>query len=311
MIATSTMQNVAQSMRDLPVEGMIPVVGLLLVGLLLWAAGRRVLKAGMAAAGLLLGGSVGWLIGEAVAIPHLPPWIVALVLAIVLAAIGALAFRVAVAGTLAMVLAIGAASAVWGVAALRDSSAPAESAPAATDDPFLPAIANDTPDETEDPGAWLEEYFNEATEGLDTIDLATGLAPTDAMSALDVPEEAQEQIEALKSYADWAGQKFKSIWTEIPEELHGTMLWSAVTGLVVGFMLGALAPTISAAVVTSFGGALLMLLSTGVLAERVGIVQAGWTPGSPIVLLGVWIVLSLAGTVVQWKLKPKQVEKGQ
>src|SRR5262245_50317949 len=88
--ALQTMKDLTQMFQELPWSGLIPVILVVLMGLLLWAGGRKALRAGFAIIGLLVGGLCGLVLGDSID-TGFSPWIVAGVLGGVTALIAALA----------------------------------------------------------------------------------------------------------------------------------------------------------------------------------------------------------------------------
>ena len=80
----------------------MPVALLVVVGLLLWIAGRRVLRAGLIMIGLGVGGVVGWLLGDSIKM-GVQPWVVMGIGAMVIAVVAALSYRVTVVASLATI----------------------------------------------------------------------------------------------------------------------------------------------------------------------------------------------------------------
>ena len=291
MITIANVSDLSEAMRQLPWADLSPVLGLGVIGLGLWLAGRRFLRAGLVLIGLLLGGVIGWLVAE-VAGMAISPWIFVGVGAVLLACFAALMFRFAVAGTLAIVLALAAPTVVWTVGewqGLTDSS------------PIDLATADDA--DTQDDADWLEEP---PAEGADDV---AGMGGADlAAEFIDVPEEAQKHIATLRGYSEWAIKKADALWDQTPENLRPEMVGAAIVGLLVGFLVGTIVPKLSASVVTSFGGALLILFSVRIIAERLGIDNGWWMPAKATQWLVVWLITSFIGTAIQWTFRPKPAD---
>jgi hypothetical protein len=297
------MNDLSQSMQDLPWAGMIPVLGLLLVGLMLWLAGRRVLRAGMAAGGLVIGSIIGLMVADWTP-QSIVWWIPTLVGAILFACIGAIAYRMAVAGTLAVVFGIAAPLAVWAVGEW-DTSRIAATAEQVTESPGPGSV-----DPAEDQPEWFELQGDDGG--------TSGLLPDPTDMAVDqfsIPDEAKEQVKEaakdIQTYTKWAVEQGKAIWAETPENLRPTMVGAAVVGVLLGAMLGALAPSLSSAIVTAFGGTMLMLIGSRILGERAGIGDWRVVPSSATVWLAVWVGLSIIGTIFQWTFRPKQADNSE
>jgi hypothetical protein len=290
------MSELSQAIQDLPLAGLIPVVLLIIVGIILWAAGRRVLRAGFAAAGLIIGGAVGWMLGNALTL-GVSPWITALVLGIIVACIAALMYRVAVAGALALVFGIAAPMAVVTVAEIQG-----------VDKSILQPIETE-PDDGPAPRE-LDEYdeffAKEQTEGPISPPDET---PRGEGDPIDLSEEAAERLQQARSYAEQVRAGLQAWWDETPEKLRPAIIGAAVGGILLGVLFGALAPTLSAAVVTAFGGSLLWLSALRIVLTQIGEPVANWLPSQATWLLTLWLIISLIGVAIQWMFRPKPADK--
>ena len=291
------MGELSQAIQDLPLAGLIPVVLLIIVGIILWAAGRKVLRAGFAAAGLIIGGAVGWVLGNALTW-GISPWIAAAVLGIIVACIAALMYRVAVAGALALVFGIAAPMAVVTVAEIQgvDKSIlqPVETEPEAN------GPAPREPDEYDrffDPG-----HAEGPISLLDGADEGEG-------GGIDLSEEAAEHLQQARSYAEQLLAGLQAWWDETPEKLRPAIIGAAVGGILLGVLFGALAPALSAAVVTAFGGSLLWLSGLRIVVTQIGEPVTNWLPSQATWLLALWLIISLIGVAIQWMFRPKPADK--
>ena len=106
------MSDFLQTVSELPIDKVIPIGLLFVCGLLLWAAGRRVMRTGFAAAGFLVGGIVGWSTGEAADL-GVAAWIAGLSGAVIVAVIATLAYRLAIAAAVGLLMAVLAPMSVW------------------------------------------------------------------------------------------------------------------------------------------------------------------------------------------------------
>ncbi|MDY7107052.1 MAG: hypothetical protein SYC29_00290 [Planctomycetota bacterium] len=294
------MNELSQAIQDLPLAGLIPVVMLIVVGIILWAAGRRVLRAGFAAAGLILGGAAGWILGDAVQL-GVSPWITAAVLGIIIACVAALMYRVAVAGALALVFAVAAPMAVVTVAEIQGVDKSVLQPVEPEDEPEGPA-----PRELDE----LDRFFGEAEEGEGPISPPGEPGDDEGGDGqIDLTEEASERLDQARSYAEQVLEGLRAWWDETPEKLRPAIIGAAVGGILLGVLFGALAPTLSAAVVTSFGGALLWLSGLRIVVTQVGEPVVNWLPSQATWLLGLWLIISLIGVAIQWMFRPKPADK--
>lgn len=295
------MNELSRSIQELPLAGLVPVALAVVVGLLLWGAGRRLIRPGFAAAGLLIGLALGWIIGENINL-GVPAFVPALVAGVGLAAVAALTYRLAVAGALAIVLGVGGPMAVVAVGELqhKESSQTQE----AVDAPADGALTDlGTPPAEEDAfDRWLREKAREHLPGLVAEDLTT----EELAQQLGFSEHASQHMDTVKSWAQAVYAAAKQYWDDLPEHLRPAVLGAAGTGALAGLLIGALIPGLSASIVTAFGGGLLWLTGGRIIAEHLSghaVLPAtgrGW--------LVLWIAISLIGLVIQWIFRPKRAD---
>ncbi len=288
------MSEMSKAIQELPIASLIPIALLVIVGLLLWAAGRRVLKVGFAMAGLIVGGVIGWLIGAQFSI-GIPPWVFAAVLGLLLACISALGFRMAVAAALGVVLGVAAPLTVVTVAEIQ-------------------GIDKSVIQDDDDSGSGWDlgtkerekDEFDLIFGSADAIDAAGGaIAP----EGFDIPDGAVEKLEEVRGYAEMLLDGVKAWWAEQPDKLRPAIIASAVGGLLVGVLVGTLAPSITASVVTSFGGSLLWLFGLRVILIQMSETIAEWMPNSATASGVIWLIISIVGIVIQWIFRPKAADK--
>jgi hypothetical protein len=291
------MSELSQAIQNLPLAGLIPVILLIIVGIILWAAGRRVLRAGFAAAGLIVGGAAGWMLGHAVGL-GISPWISAAILGILIACVAALMYRVAVAGALALVFGIAAPMAVVTVAEIQG-----------VDKSVLQPVETEPGPEPRKLDDLDREFATDPLRGDQSPISPPGLATDAAVSQFDLGEEAAEQLEQARSYAEQIIAGLQAWWDETPEKLRPAIVGAAIAGVLLGVLFGALAPMLSAAVVTAFGGALLWLSGLRIVAIQLGEPVAAWLPSQATWLLALWLIMSLIGVAIQWMFRPKPADK--
>lgn len=310
----TALSELNQAFQDVPVAGLVPLLLLVVIGLVLWAAGRRVLRAALTAAGLLVGGGIGWGLGRAIAIDGIDPWIPAAIVALAAGCFAALAYRVAVAGALALVCAVtGPASVVMlgeiqGVETSEaTATASADTAPRVygeigTEPPGDTADeADDAPDEASDwlfRGAAGEMATGEAVERMTEV----------GVSSLGLDEAERARLEEARGAARGVVDAFIAWWESTPQKLRPAIIAAAVSGAVVGLLFGTLAAGLSASVVSAFGGSLVWLGGVRLLLGRLGEPIADVLPTTTISLLLVWLIISLVGVAIQWTFRPKPTD---
>lgn len=328
------MNDLSQTIQDVPLAGLVPVVLLIVVGLLMWAAGKRLLKPGFAAAGLLVGGALGWLIGESINI-GIPGWVAALILGVVFAAVAALTYRLAVAVALALVLGIASPLAVISINELqgainiveRDAEQSESDAPLPPDDadnglpdwlPQPPEQPNGDPQPTDgfeqdasqqridEIEQWLSDRVRQQFPG---VPLQPGQSPEELAQQFGFNDEMAEHFDQVKDFAGAIIDGIADVWNQTPEGLRPVIIAAAILGALLGLLVGALIPVFSASVVTAFGGSLLWLFGSGIVAERFA--DGAMLPSTGRAWLVLWIVVSVIGLCIQWMFRPRVADKSE
>jgi hypothetical protein len=333
------MQELSQTLQDVPLAGMVPLVLLLLVGLVLWGAGNKVFRAAFAVVGLLLGAGIGWLLGGTLNL-GMPAWVVAVVGAVLLACVAAVTYRLAIAGALALVLGVASPLAVLTINEWQSEATEQRMIDPADelDEPLIPAgtepmLPEADPDETiEDvPGQaldeidrWLRERFGEEIRRHLPIEMKQELQDRELDDDLAAELEEQlekrngwffrngefdEQIEAVRNMAERVAQALREVWRDSPESLRPILVGAAIVGGLLGVLIGALVPTFSTTIVTAFLGSLLWLTSLRVIAEKLTVSETIWLPDSGTAWLSTWVLLALIGLGIQWTLLRRKADK--
>lgn len=295
------MSDLTQTIQDLPLAGLIPVALVVVVGMILWGAGRRVLRVSFATLGLIGGTGAGWLaLGS-----HdmgVSPWVPALILGVALACVGALVYRMALAAALAIVCAVAAPAGVLTIGELQgDPAAPAAMAAETAAEPDAPR-----PYDTRE-GPVLDEasgwLFDRLGEG-------EGRAPPpESLAERGLEQVLPEKVQEARAEADRLVGLSQSWWEETPERLRPAIVGAAITGALAGLLAGTLLPAATAVVVSAFGGSLIWLSGIRVLMLRLEQPVDAWLPDSTAGFLVLWLIISLLGTAIQWTTRPKAADK--
>jgi hypothetical protein len=308
------MEDLTRTITELPLTGLIPVVLLLLVGLVLWGAGRRVLRTGFAAAGLILGGVLGWAAGglDAVSQMQVPTWVFAAVAAVVAALIFAAAYRLVLAAVIALLLAGLAPLGVWTAAEL--GVLPVKGSGPVAQDPLFAGASQqaDTGTPTE-----FDVWLQDLEEKLGTPDFEWPESVAGDQDPAPEPE-TDAQAGVWREWWDGAAKALKqlvgTVWEQSAGSLRPILFAASAVGGLLGLLLGAAAPAFSGAVVTALGGSIIMLSSgttliTRTLADRVELPQGPWLPTTSTGLLAWWVGLTVIGLGIQWMLQAKRADK--
>ncbi len=313
--------NIAQAINEMPTAGMIPVGLALITGLLLWAAGRKILLAAFAVIGLVIGVAAGWVIGELLGLEGMEIWIPTIVGGVIFACIAALASKLVIALALALTLGIAAPLATMTVSQMVDTSdAGQESASPVTDEELetLPLpdevadwLRNNDPDAKSEPPLPADEEDAEnlpEDESTDTnLPLEIGAAALG--ESLEIPEKALLYVDHIKHIADQLLASVETNWQATPSTSRSIVVASGIGGLLLGMLLGVLARNFSTVVVTAFSGSLLWLSCAWTLANHVGVPEGLWMPGSSASWLVWWMVTAVIGLAIQWTLYRKRADK--
>ena len=317
---------------DSTILGLDPAIlvpgAMLVIGLVLWAFGRKVLRGAMAASGLLAGGAVGWVLAGALAraeVVDVPPVLMALVTGLTLACLAALAYRFAVTVALMVVFAVAGPLGIWTAAELRlpefdvrwpgtesveDAGAEveAEADERATIEAFLDAIgvAVGAPGVESDDGDPLPPLPEGTPEGFqEHWDRILG-TESEALG-LDSVETAQ-RIDEARTFAGKVAVWAKDAWAQTPPRVRTALVAAALIGLLLGLLLGTLAPHFSAALVTAFGGGGLALAGLVGVGDHFGFAGSGVLPVSPAAWSLWWLILSIIGLSIQWMARPRNAD---
>jgi hypothetical protein len=296
--------DLTQALHEMPNAGLVPVAVLALLGGLLWAAGGRVMRSAFAACGLVLGGAGGWIAGSSLDLAGVPPWAAAALGAILLACLAVLVYRVAIAGALGLVLAVGAAA---GVVTVHELQRRADDG-AASEVQAWPA----EDDGLDEANRWLFPGFGSTDAEADAADEEGESAATTIGRlgpAVGLGPGATERLAQAESYVDRLLASARAEWVATPETLRTLIVGAAIGGLLLGLLLGTLTPTFSTTVVSAFGGSLLWLAPSRVLLARFGPGTLEWLPQSATVSILLWILVALLGVGIQWMFRPKQADK--
>lgn len=302
------MEELTRTIQELPWLGMIPVALVFLLGLVLWAAGRRVLRTGFAAGGLLAGIAAGLAAAniEAIATLGVPPWTIALAAAVIVAIVCAVLYRIVLAATIGVLLGGLVPLGVWTGVDLGWFQSDARPAQAALPSDPPPAGNDSVAAQDDEINRWLDDWFGAG--GAEPGPSAAAEEPKPTIEETAV-RSAATWLEWLREATDAAVEAPKVAWAQMSQPLRWSLVAAAGVGVLLGLILGAAAPSLSASMVTALGGALLLLVSGWITAIRLG---AGDWPGMPsnaVSWLAWWVAAAVIGLGVQWTIRPKRADK--
>ncbi|MCP3905129.1 MAG: sigma-70 non-essential region-containing protein [Planctomycetes bacterium] len=299
------METPPPGIEDLSTASMVLLGLMVVVGLMLWLAGRRILRAGLAAAGLLVGGAVGWAAAGALEI-GLPHWMIAVAVGIVFACIAALAYRLPVAAAMGIVCGVAAPLAVVTATEIHAArqAEPAATEPAERVTGFFEETGEKVADE------FTQFFSRDRAETDESEDSTTGGVLDDAVAEqLGIDEPTAERIDQARDLAQALRERFSAWWEQTPESARPTILVSAAAGAVTGVLFAALAPTIASTLVTAFGGSLMWLAGLRALIAAMGVTSVErLLPEGTGYTLVLWLIIALIGVAIQWTFRAKEAD---
>jgi len=298
-----------------------------LIGIMLWAFGRRILRPGFVLVGAILGAASGYVLAVGLDLP-VPDWAPALIGAALLGLFAWIAYRPAMGVFLAVLLGVACPLGVIGWAEYR-GAIDIRAAAASDDDPRADERATpeeilgdlrdgfdllrETDNALEDLRRDIEERLRQRriddspSDDLDADDLDAGETGTDAAesNAGYVPaawiEKYSEVVAHLRG-------EFLRQWEAAPPGVRRSIVLSAACGAIFGLLLGLSLPAIGAAVATAAAGAALALFSAWALVSGLGLGEGPWIPGSTGAWIITWGALTAAGMAIQWTFRPRTAD---
>lgn len=331
----SDLSDLMNSISEIRLGGLVPVGLLFLCGVILWAAGRRVMRVGFAAAGLLVGGVLGMALAQGGELGA-KPWVAGVAGAVAFAVVAAVAYRLALAGAVALLLAMLAPMGVWTAEqqGLIVFSSQQERPAGETTQPVLATPGSPAIDSTGNPPnaegskpAKPLTVSGEVESGLGGLgNAANDVAQrVGALSASDSPKPpanaesgaaaappatdpateegvAQQLATPVKAAAEVVG----SAWSEATPPERGSFVAAGLFGAMLGLVLGTAAPVFSAILVSALGGSFLLLATGWILGARLGIAGESWMPQNPTHWTILWLITAIVGLGIQWIFRPKR-----
>lgn len=273
----------------------------LIVGIVIWVAGGRLMRPAFIALGAIIGATVAHLLPEVIR-QWTGEWALAGIGAVAGALIGWLAFRVLVANTLAAVIALVSALAVAGFVRVEPTAAE-DPEPQSAD---APGAAN-APGKKQSLEEWaaslqlkhLREEFARATaEAKERIHTAAGAPdePTGSIAELTVERGSR----ALRVFGARLWEQLVAFWNQdIGPRGRALLLLALVLGYLGGVVLGFALPKRAAAVTTAMIGPAIWLPAAAYLTVAAGLPIAQRVPADPLLWLLAWFVLAIAGLGIQ------------
>jgi hypothetical protein len=294
------MSELIHSIQQMPLAGLVPAAMLLLAGMVLWMAGRTILRGAFILMGLLLGALVGLLLDDSWQ-TGMPGWVMPALAGVSLAVLAGLTYRLAAAAMMAIVLGLACPLAVvavnqWQVERGRGISADGDEHIEVTSS-ISSAIAEH------------QAELDKASAGLQNIRDRASQTIVDAAAKRGLEEQATAGIERVRSFGSAVAQAIKQRWSETPKRLRPMLMLSALVGALTGLIIGLVARRFSDCAVTAMLGAAIWLAAANVIALRSGLPDGPWMPKSFIVWMGLWLIVAIIGLSIQWARRPSPADK--
>jgi hypothetical protein len=294
------MSQLIHSIQQMPLAGLVPAVMLLIAGLVLWMAGKTILRGAFILMGFLLGALIGLLLDDSWQ-AGMPGWVMPVLGGVVLAAVAGLTYRLAAAVMMAIALGLACPLCViavneWQVERGRG----------------ITSEGDENIEVTSSIGSAIEEHqaeLDKAKAELQHIRDQASQKIVDAAARRGLEVEATAGIERVRSFGSAVAQSIKQRWSETPKRLRPMLMLSGLVGALTGLILGLVARRFSDCAVTAMLGAAIWLTAANVIALRSGLPDGPWMPKSSIVWMGLWLIVAIIGLSVQWARRQKPADK--
>lgn len=285
---------------DLPWSVHVAAGLALIVGLIIWLAGGRLMRPAFIALGAIIGASLAHLLPQGIA-QWIGPWVLAGIGAVIGALVGWLAFRVLVANTLAAVISIACA---LGVAAMVTGEGPISPSTSTSSE------STSQPAEPGAEGGSLEErlarqQIEQAQEAIsDAIDRARGRIEETASERVESGSIAELTVErgkqTVRVFAARSWQALTEFWNhDLSPRGRAYLLLALTMGYLGGLVLGFALPKRAAAVTTAMIGPAVWLPATAYIIVATGLPLAERIPSDPLLWLIAWTTLAIIGFGIQ------------
>ena len=311
------MNELADNFQSIPYATLIASLILMVIGLVLWAAGRRVLRPAFGAIAFLGGIGAGWAAGVRFDL-GVSLWVTALIAAFLFMCVAIIAYRAMIATGMALVLTIIAPLAIWGGAELRGDAKVASLGPENENEQSLtsplPVIEDDVD------SWWLREKDSEKNNTTDddpesrdpaSAETSPGIDPISDLLPINpaLLGASVDRIEQASGYVATVSHWGLSMWDRTPPGLRPGMLIAAMVGALTGFLVGTLASSISVSIVTAFGGSLLWMTSSAVFARELDLSDNLYSMLSAPGWLLLWGMSGIIGLSIQWTYQSRRADK--
>ncbi|MCH6551597.1 MAG: hypothetical protein IH804_06245, partial [Planctomycetes bacterium] len=121
-------------------------------------------------------------------------------------------------------------------------------------------------------------------------------------------EVIPQRVAEARGAADQIIAAARRAWGEAPQKLAAGLIGSSLVGALSGLIVGVVAPTFSAALVTALIGSAVGLRCAGALVTMLSLPGGSLVPRTVPGWLLVWIVASVIGLGIQWMYRAKPAD---
>lgn len=294
------MADLLNTIHTMPLAGLVPVFMLTVAGLVLWLAGRRVLRGAFVLVGLLAGAVAG-AVTDASVESGLPGWTFPVIGGVTLALVAALTYRLGAAVMMALVLGIACPLSVIAVNDLQSSRGGG-----------IAAEGDALVDVNDSISSAIERHqadLDEARSRLDDLKARTAGTINELAHKHGLQEEAAAGMAQAKSLGRAMIDALSEQWQRTPKRLRPLLSLSSIVGALTGLIIGLLARRFSDCAVTAMVGAAVWTAGARVIAERCGAPEGWWMPTGMLAWMGLWFILAVIGLSFQWARRSKPADK--
>ncbi|MEQ9453009.1 MAG: hypothetical protein RLN76_00270 [Phycisphaeraceae bacterium] len=315
--------NTLESVSGLAIEVYL-AGGLMLVGLVLLLAGRKLARASCVLVGLTLGSAAGAALGQFFGLSSMMLVGASLIGALGGALFAGFLFRafVAVTGAALLAAVVPCVVLLWQgtpppAVDLDDDTSQAllSSADETASDLINDQLAQTTRAQVQEIVSKVRDaiqssipYEEGAENSPPTSDDSAEQASDDQAGSM-LTETASRMLEALREALSDQEESLRAWWDQLTPALKGTVLTGSLIGAVVGLLLGLLMPHTASSIESSMLGSVLIYLpGTRLLAQFAPAIAASLPTGprGTLVVLG---LITLAGVAFQWTLFRKKADR--
>ncbi len=298
--------QIADLLQRIPVGVHLVVIVSLLVGIIIWAFGYRLLRPTLVMTGMVFGAMIGFL-SLGFLSQSVPSWVPIAIGAGVAGGVAILGYRFVLSFMLAVCLGFACPLGYYTYTEITGQYAGQAGEPITADDLILPLS-----DEA------AETYENVRDQVRDLEKTARDVIGANSDTTDSKPESDASEIEdessfpwrtKLRESLEMLASSSKDHWLDAPASQKWGIIGSTAIGIAAGFLVAVFMPSTSAAIVTSLTGGLIIFVSGIWLGTRLSL-PIGWIkPESATGTLAMWFIIAFIGLIVQLSFRRKKTDK--